>query len=180
MFARTERLILRPGWDEEAAILAATIARPAVIRNLSRVPWPYREQDARAFLGRPHDPTLPHLLAFHRTMRGLALVGGVALGQEGGAVEIGYWVAPAYWGQGFATEMASAIIAMADAVGYEWVEARHFADNPASGGVLRKLGFRETGPGRPIDAALRDQPAATISYRRARFGMDSAPMRQSA
>ena len=40
MFARTARLLLRPGFPEDAPALAAAIADEAVVRNLAVVPWP--------------------------------------------------------------------------------------------------------------------------------------------
>ena len=42
MFARTERLLLRPGWAEDAPALARAIADEQVVRNLATAPWPYR------------------------------------------------------------------------------------------------------------------------------------------
>ena len=35
MFARTERLLLRPGWQEDAPALARAIGEEAVVRNLA-------------------------------------------------------------------------------------------------------------------------------------------------
>ena len=40
MFARTERLLLRPGWAEDAPALARAIADEQVVRNLATAPWP--------------------------------------------------------------------------------------------------------------------------------------------
>ena len=41
MFARTTRLLLRPGWAEDAPALKGAIADEAIVRNLSTAPWPY-------------------------------------------------------------------------------------------------------------------------------------------
>lgn len=146
MFARTPRLLLRPGWMEDASALAEAIGEPAILRNLTRAPAVYTADDARTFLSLPHDSRHPRLLAFSRTRGAPRLVGGcgVHLGEEG-APEIGYWIARPYWGLGFATEAASAVLSMARAAGVSGIRAAHFADNPASGNVLRKLGFRYTG-----------------------------------
>jgi RimJ/RimL family protein N-acetyltransferase len=146
MFARTPRLLLRPGWMEDAVTLARTIGDPAVLRNLSRAPSPYGLDDAEAFLALPHHPQLPRLRAFTRTQGAPRMVGGcgVHLNDEG-APELGYWIARPYWGLGFATEAARAVMDMARANGVRDIRACHFADNPASGNVLRKLGFRATG-----------------------------------
>ena len=56
MFARTPRLLLRPGWMEDAPMLARTIGDPSVLRNLTRAPSPYGLDDAEAFLALPQHP----------------------------------------------------------------------------------------------------------------------------
>src|SRR3546814_20973901 len=56
MFARTERLLLRPGWQEDAPALARAIGEEAVVRNLARAHWPYGEQEAQKLLSMPLDP----------------------------------------------------------------------------------------------------------------------------
>ena len=146
MFARTPRLLLRPGWMEDAPALAGAINDPAVLRNLARVPSPYGIKDAQAFLALPHHPHMPRLLAFTRTRGAPRLIGGCGLHpDENGAPELGYWIARPYWGLGFATEAARAVVGMARASGVGNIRAGHFADNPASGNVLRKLGFCFTG-----------------------------------
>lgn len=146
MFARTERLLLRPGWAEDAPALAAAIADEAIVRDLGTVPWPYRLRDAEAFLAKPRDPVLPALLVFARGRVEPELVGGCGLGRKpSGAVEIGYWTARAHWNRGLATEACAALVEIARALGIARLEGAHFVDNPASGRVLEKLGFAATG-----------------------------------
>lgn len=146
MFARTERLLLRPGWQEDAPALARAIGEEAVVRNLSRVPWPYGEEQAQAFLGQPVDPTLPRFLIFARTGGAPRLVGGCGISPSvEGPLEMGYWIARPYWGLGFATEAGRQLLRIARAMNLPRLGAGHFVDNPASGAVLRKLGFRPTG-----------------------------------
>jgi len=146
MFARTERLLLRPGWAEDAPALAAAIADEMIVRNLAVAPWPYSLRDAEAFLAAPRDPVLPSLLIFERTTGEPVLVGSCGLGRRAsGNVELGYWIARSFWGRGFATEAGMALVAIAKALGIRRLEASHFLDNPASGRVLEKLGFQSTG-----------------------------------
>lgn len=146
MFARTPRLLLRPGWMEDAPALAQAIGHADVLRNLSRVPAPYGLGDAEAFLSQPHDPCMPRLLAFTRTQGAPRLVGGCGIqAAEDGTPELGYWIARPYWGLGFATEAARAVMSMARAHRLPPVRAVHFADNRASGHVLRKIGFCHQG-----------------------------------
>ena len=146
MFARTPRLLLRPGFPEDAPALAAAIADEAIVRNLAVVPWPYGLRDAEAFLASPRDPVLPSFLTFERTDGEPRLIGSCALHRRAsGAVEMGYWIARLSWGRGFATEACGALIDIARALGLAKLEAGHFVDNPASGRVLEKLGFQPVG-----------------------------------
>jgi len=146
MFSRTERLLLRPGWAEDAPALHAAIADEAIVRNLSTAPWPYSITDAEAFLGRERNEALPEFLMFLRTRGTPHLVGGCAIVDgDHGERELGYWIARPYWGLGFATEAASAVMRIARSSGIGNITASHFVDNPASGRVLCKIGFRPTG-----------------------------------
>ena len=166
MFARTERLLLRPGFAEDAAMLAKAIADEQVVRNLATAPWPYGLAEAEAFLAKPADPALPRCLVMLRTNRDPLLVGGVGLQRRpSGSVELGYWIARAYWGHGYATEAASAIIAMARMLRLARIEAAHFVDNPASGRVLEKLGFVATGLMAPRSSCARGGEALTRIFR---------------
>ena len=146
MFARTPRLLLRPGFPEDAPALAMAIGDQAIVRNLAVVPWPYTLRDAEAFLAGPRDPILPSLLVFERTDRAPRLVGSCGLGRRpSGAVELGYWIARRDWGRGLASEACAAVIAIARTLGLPSIEGSHFVDNPASGRVLEKLGFDPVG-----------------------------------
>jgi RimJ/RimL family protein N-acetyltransferase len=146
MFARTPRLLLRPGFAEDAPALASAIAHEGIVRHLASAPWPYRMRDAEAYLAAPRDPILPFLLIFERTGGPPLLVGACGLGRRpSGAVELGYWIARDHWGRGLATEASLALIDIARTLRLESLEGSHFTDNPASGRVLEKLGFKASG-----------------------------------
>ena len=146
MFARTPRLLLRPGFPEDAPALAAAISDEAIVRNLATAPWPYSMRDAEAFLASPRDPILPSLLIFERGTGAPQLVGACGLGRRpSGSVEMGYWIARSFWGRGLATEACSALVDVARALGLQSLEGSHFLDNPASARVLEKLGFLPLG-----------------------------------
>jgi RimJ/RimL family protein N-acetyltransferase len=146
MFARTPRLLLRPGWPEDAQALHRALSDEGIVRNLATAPWPYALADAEAFLAREREPQLPAFLAFNRTRGRPHLVGGCGIGRrEDGGLELGYWIARPFWGLGFATEATRAVMRIARAAGDARITASHFIDNPASGRVMRKIGFRPTG-----------------------------------
>ena len=146
MFARTPRLLLRPGFPEDAPALASAIADEAIARSLANIPWPYSMRDAEAFLASPRDPVLPSCLIFDLGSGAPQLAGACGLGRRpSGAIELGYWLARPFWGRGIATEACQALVAVARTLGLQRLEGSHFLDNPASGRVLEKLGFEPTG-----------------------------------
>src|SRR3954470_16809198 len=157
MFARTPRLLLRPGFPEDAPALAGAMSDSAIARNLAVVPWPYTLRDAEAFLASPRDPILPSLLIFERGRGAPELVGSCGLGRRpSGADEMGYWIARPCWSRGFATEACAALVDIARALGLPTLEGAHFVDNPASGRVLEKLGFEPLGIVAPRRSCARD------------------------
>lgn len=164
MFIRSERLFLRPGWPEEWAELLAAINDERVVRNLARAPWPYTADDARAFLVQPSERMLPRFFITLPTADGAKLVGSVGLGLDDGEINLGYWIARPYWGQGYASEAARAVLSQARALGHRRIVAHHFTDNPASGRVLAKAGFKPTGERRIRYSAGRQGVAMSVGY----------------
>ena len=60
--------------------------------------------------------------------------------------ELGYWVGKPYWGKGFCTEAAQAVLAYAfNELALIRVYARYLARNPASGRVMQKLHMQYEG-----------------------------------
>ena len=82
-----------------------------------------------------------------------ALIGncGIRLEKPGGlAADIGYEIAPGYWGNGYATEAARAMLAFGmESLKLHRVWASCVADNLGSARVLLKLGMR-------LEARLRE------------------------
>lgn len=147
MFARTERLLLRPGWREDAPALFQAICDERVVRNLAQAPWPYEPGHAEAFLGRERGPRDASCLIFLRSSGAPRLVGGIGIHEmASGGQELGYWIARSFWGLGIATEAGRAMVANArHSLRLKRLVSGHFVDNPASGRVLAKLGFRPAG-----------------------------------
>ena len=166
MFARTARLLLRPGFAEDAPALARAIDDSAIVRNLATAPWPYGLAEAEAHLAAPHDLVLPRLLIIERTASAPRLVGACGLSRRpSGAVELGYWIARADWNRGFATEAARALVEIAGTLKLARLEAAHFVDNPASARVLEKLGFIATGLSAPRHSCARGEDVTSKLYR---------------
>jgi RimJ/RimL family protein N-acetyltransferase len=143
----TERLVLRRPHAGDVPAIIGIAGDLRVSRFLARIPHPYGEADARFFL----DEIVPRELVWAFTLRPSGqLVGSGGLAPTGDAdvAELGYYLAPAHWGQGLATEAARAILAHGfTAAGFTSIVAGCFVSNPASARVLDKLGFTETGRG---------------------------------
>lgn len=165
VFHRSHRLLLRPIWPEDAKALFAGIADEGVVRHLARAPWPYEERHAREFVQLPSDPFYPRFLIARA--RDAALVGCIGIDATGasGIAEMGYWIARPHWGQGYATEAGAAVLAIARTLGHREVRASHFLDNPASGRVLRKLGFEPTGRVEQRFSCGRGEPVQAVEHR---------------
>ncbi|VAV89191.1 50S ribosomal protein acetyltransferase [hydrothermal vent metagenome] len=166
MFARTKRLLLRPGWPEDAPAVYDAINDESIVRMLARAPWPYTREDAAQWLGSEADPMYPSFLIFERDERGVQLIGSTGIGlDEEEKPEIGYWLRRSHWGRGFATEAGRAVMEIAKTLGHRHLSSVHFTDNPASGHVLRKLGFRPTGRIEPRHSNGRSGSAPCVVYR---------------
>ncbi len=157
MFMRTERLFLRPVFPEDWRGVYRGIADESIVRNLARAPWPYREDHARQFCAMAHAERRKRFVVTLPSDVGAPIVGMIGFEQlDGSGQELGYWIGKDWQGRGFATEAVRGVIEIARAIGIDSLEAGHFIDNPASGRVLRKAGFEDTGEIRTIESAGRD------------------------
>ena len=152
----TDRLFLKkPEIDDVLGVVRA-IDDWEVVRWLSRVPFPYREQDAVSFvdssqLGFDNGTAYRFLIFFEKQV-----VGCVGLDRhESQTYELGYWIAKKWWSLGIATESVKAIIQFAfHDLKETQVEASCHYDNIASAKVLTKSGFTQTGYGTQYSTTL--------------------------
>ena len=144
----TERLLLRPPRAADISRFMPLINDFDVSKNLSPVPHPYTEDDACAFMVRVdygRRSGTDHIFAV--LIRPSCFIGICAVHPSGGW-EFGYWYGKPYWGQGYATEAGSRVLAFAfEELKAEKLKSGWFYDNPRSGRVLEKLGFRPSGEG---------------------------------
>jgi RimJ/RimL family protein N-acetyltransferase len=160
----TERLLLRPPVAADAEALIAIVGDWEVARRLGRVPHPYRYADYRHFLEQVvlMEPTWAIV---RRATNELAGAIGLSPRHDGGSAELGYYLGRAHWGQGLATEAGQAIVAFGiEDLDYPRLTSGYHLDNPASGRVLAKLGFKAVGfSSRPCLAEGRDKPSIEVA-----------------
>jgi ribosomal-protein-alanine N-acetyltransferase len=142
----TKRLRIRPYSEADIPELLPLIGTREVAATTLRIAHPYTEQDARAFLELAKEAgkmwLAITLLSDGRQIGGI----GMRIEEQHRHAELGYWLGVPYWGQGYATEAGREMIRY----GFEQLDlhrifATHFAHNPASGNILRKLGMRHEG-----------------------------------
>lgn len=148
----TRRLLLRPFTAADAEAVETHVGRWEIARMTTRIPHPYPQGAAAEWIaGHAAMRTRDSEHSFAVTLQSEAPpIGAASLRRtEPGNLELGYWLGPEHWGKGLATEAAQAMVVY----GFETLDAEalvsgHFADNPASGRVLEKAGFRANGMAR--------------------------------
>lgn len=146
---RTERLVLRPFQLSDAPRVRELAGAREVADNTLTIPHPYPEGMAEAWIA-SHERSfqLGEIAVFAITLQDGDLVGAVGLNleDETGIAELGYWIGVPYWGSGYATEAAEALLEFGfESLVLERIWARAFVRNPASSRVLQKLGMRHEG-----------------------------------
>jgi RimJ/RimL family protein N-acetyltransferase len=162
VFAETERLRLRAIEKSELPRLTELLDVWDVVRWLTVVPYPYTMQHAEEFFAESElaeasgEPQF-YAIAFKSDD---LLIGGVGLhpprgnDTNEGEIEIGYWLGRDYWGRGFMSEAARAVVSLGFARKTTGaLTATTALNNVASQNVLLKLGLRNKG------LAPRDYPA---------------------
>jgi RimJ/RimL family protein N-acetyltransferase len=144
----TARLILRPYASTDIGELVRLAGAREVAATTLRIPHPYTEQDARDFIATCAGASSPETrFAITRESNG-QLCGGIGLrvDQAQHHAELGYWLGVPYWGQGYATESAQAVLNYGfDTLGLHRIYASYVKHNATSGRVLRKIGMRHEG-----------------------------------
>lgn len=160
----TKRLTLRSLQPDDAARIAALGGEWDVAHMTGRIPFPYSEVEAQHWLTGVASGEVLYGIAC-----GVELIGICGYTpRSNGDAEIGYWIGKPYWGRGFATEAAAALMSHGfTRGGVKRFTCSHFSDNPLSARVVAKLGFRATGRNTGWCEA-RQQELPTVTYERRR------------
>jgi len=141
---RTPRLILRRPRLRDAPRIATLLNNYEVTKNLARVPYPYTFNMAVDWLVRQKRDWSPDSVTFAIVLPDDGLIGFCGMHREGRLAEIGYWLGEPYWGKGYMTEAARAVIAWYfSATRADELLSGVFHFNKASLAIQKKLGFTE-------------------------------------
>ncbi len=141
----TPRLVLRSWQVDDIPQLLPLISAREVAATTLRIPHPYTQTDAEEFVRRADQEQVRCAILLAGTS---TLIGGVGLrlNRDHNHAEIGYWLGVPYWGKGYATEASAELLRYGfEDLKLHRIYASHFAHNPASGDILRKIGMKYEG-----------------------------------
>ena len=140
----TPRLRLRRLTEDDADTITTIVSPWEVARYTSLIPHPYQRSDAVAFIEGAmldRNANTRHVFGIERRIEG-DLIGTIEINMGTGDDTFGYCLGLDYWGQGYASEAALAMVRFAfQRAGKTELAAAVHPDNPASMRVLEKNGF---------------------------------------
>ncbi len=146
----TARILLRPWRDEDAETLFKYASDPEVG---PRAGWPPHKsvEESREIIRTIFHSDHMWAIEMKETGEPIGCMGYMIHGESNinigeNDAEVGYWVARPYWNCGICTEALRLLIGHCfREKGFHTLWADYFPENPASGKVMEKCGFRDTG-----------------------------------
>lgn len=162
-----ERFVLRPVRKSDAGLINMYTSDRRVAEGTRAIPHPLPPGATEAFIGRATaQGRTEDVWALDGSASGLdEVLGLVSLTHmENGQSEVGFWVAPAFWNTGFASEAVQALVT-ANPHGSRTLFAEVFQDAPVSARVLTNAGFEYLGDAESWSVA-RNARVPTWTYLR--------------
>ncbi len=147
----TPRLRLRGLTLDDAPTIQRLAGRREVAEMTRSIPHPLTLTQAREWLTKMLADMAEHKTAvfgvvLESTGELIGTIGLVNIDQEHCCAEMGFWIGMEWWGQGYATEAARAVVRYGfEGLGLNRIHAHHMTKNPASGRVLEKAGLQREG-----------------------------------
>lgn len=142
----TNRLTLRPFILADASRVKELAGEWDVVRTTANIPYPYENGMAEEWIS-THQQAFKNEqnVTFAIELRAeVLLIGaiGLTINRIHRWAELGYWIGKPYWNQGFGTEAAKEVVKYGfEELKLNRIQARHMANNPASGRVMEKIGM---------------------------------------
>ena len=147
----TNRLLLRKFLIIDSVIVAKLAGVFEIADTTIRIPYLYKEEEAKKWIKR-HDDWFVNEQSINWAItlkENKNLIGAISLmniDKNNNHAELGYWVGKPYWGRGYATESAEALINYGfEVIKFNRFHAHHLSRNSASGKVLLKIGMKREG-----------------------------------
>lgn len=140
----TERLRLRRLLPSDAPLLTLYASDARVAKMTTGIPHPYPPGLGEAYVERVSRPGAREIVWAIDSGADAenGLIGTIGLKMRGDqSAELGYWIAPAFWGAGYASEAVGAVVRHADDMGIPSLTAQVFQDNERAARALTRSGF---------------------------------------
>ena len=147
---QTSRILLRPWRESDAETLYKYASDPEVGPRAGWPPHQSVEESLEIIRTIFHSDTM-WAVEWKATGEAIGCVGYLPATASNLEIaddqcEVGYWIARPYWGKGICTEAMRLVVDYCFRVkGFTILWGTYFPDNPASGRVMEKCGFRDTG-----------------------------------
>ncbi|BCM89306.1 putative ribosomal N-acetyltransferase YdaF [Abditibacteriota bacterium] len=163
----TPRLRLRPFQLNDAPTVQHLAGAREIAAVTLNIPHPYEDGMAETFIasleGAWQDGRGATFAIALRESGELVGCMGLGVDKRFNRAELGYWIGLPFWGEGYATEAARAIIEFGfQTLKLHRIYASHLEGNPASGRVQEKIGMKYEG-------CLRDHYLKWGQYHNAHF-----------
>ncbi|SMH55558.1 GNAT family N-acetyltransferase [Maritimibacter sp. HL-12] len=137
-----ERFKLRPPRRGDIGLLTLYAGDRRVAEGARSIPHPMPPGAVEGYVARAHAPDrVEDVWVMDGGEKGHEVLGVISLTRmDRGQAQLGYWVAPAFWNTGIASEAVRALVE-ANPLGNETLFAEVFQDNPASARVLTNAKF---------------------------------------
>jgi ribosomal-protein-alanine N-acetyltransferase len=146
----TERLILRLFEPSDAERVRELAGEKEIADTTANIPHPYEKGMAEEWISagriKFESGECAHFAVVLKS--GEKLIGAIGLVIDKGfnRAELGYWIGKEYWNQGYCTEGGRAVLEYGfDQLLLHKITSSHFARNPSSGKVMRKIGMKKEG-----------------------------------
>lgn len=140
-------ILLRMFTPADAPRVAELCGDWQVAQMTALIPHPYSLETAESFINACREACDSGRMPTYAIARAEdeALVGAIGITSTPESGEsLGYWIGRPYWGNGYATAAARAMLALAFShLGIDVMTAIHLVRNPASGRVMAKCGMSE-------------------------------------
>jgi RimJ/RimL family protein N-acetyltransferase/mannose-6-phosphate isomerase-like protein (cupin superfamily) len=147
----TARLVLRPFNLSDAPLLQRLAGDFSIADTTAAIPHPYPDGAAETWINTHKEEfACNRMLALAVTIKETGVLAGCVsimnIDSMSSSGEIGYWIGKDFWGRGYCTEAASAIMKYGfEEIDLNRIQGKHLVRNPASGRVMQKLGMKKEG-----------------------------------
>jgi ribosomal-protein-alanine N-acetyltransferase len=146
----TERLLLRFFDLSDAERVRELAGDKEIADRTTNIPHPYQKEMAEEWISthqiKFESGECVHFAIILKATQELIGAIGLMIDKSFNRAALGYWIGKEYWNEGYCTEAARAVLEYGfNQLLLHKITSSHFARNPSSGKVMRKIGMKKEG-----------------------------------